>query len=180
MSSDTIRVGIIGTGSRGITCIGHQIAEQRGELGLELTAFCNRTESRMQVALDDVNAVAKAAGNEPFSPTFYSDPKDLIADENVDAVVITTATASHLEAAVPALQSGKKVYLDKPIAHTLEDAVAIRDAEHGASNPMIMGFTRRYETPWLSEYLVANLLGHRTHHHGGLVYPKPVWSLCIA
>ena len=157
MSAETMRVGIIGTGGRGITCIGHQIAEQRGELDLEITAFCNRTESRMQVALDDVNAVAKAAGNGSFSPTFYSDPKDLIADDKVDAIVITTATASHLEAAVPALRSGKKVYLDKPIAHTLEDSVAIREAEHEAKNPMIMGFTRRYEKPWIDLHdLVAS------------------------
>ncbi|MEM7144244.1 MAG: Gfo/Idh/MocA family oxidoreductase [Verrucomicrobiota bacterium] len=161
MSAEPIRVGIIGTGSRGITCIGHQIAEQRGELGMEITAFCNRTESRMQVALDDVNAVAAAAGNEGFAPAFYSDPKELIADDNVDAVVITTATASHLEAAVPAVESGKKVYLDKPIAHTLEDAVAIREAEHGAGNLMIMGFTRRYEKPWidLHEMVASGVIG---------------------
>ena len=56
MSSDTIRVGIIGTGGRGITCIGHQIAEQRRELDISMTAFCNRTESRMEVALEDVPA----------------------------------------------------------------------------------------------------------------------------
>lgn len=149
MSSDTIRVGIIGTGGRGITCMGRQIAEQRAELDMTITAFCNRTSSRMQVALKDVNAVAAAAGNEPFAPRFYSNPVDLINDDDVDVIVITTPTAAHLEAAIPALRSGKKVYLDKPIAHTLVDAVAIRDEEHRSGNPMIMGFTRRYEQPWI-------------------------------
>lgn len=149
MNSETIRVGIIGTGSRGITCIGRQIAEQSSELNISITAFCNRTESRMQIALDDVNAVAEKAGNTPFSPTFYSDPKDLINDPNVDCIVITSPTAAHAEATIPALRSGKKVYLDKPIAHTLEDSLAIREAEKEAGNPMIMGFTRRYETPWI-------------------------------
>lgn len=145
----TLRIGIIGTGNRGITCIGRQVAEQAGELDLALTAFCNRTESRMRIALDEVNAAAAGAGNASFSPRFYSDPLELIRDDEVDAVVITSPTAAHAEAAIPALESGKKVYLDKPIAHTLEDAVAIRRAEHAADNPMIMGFTRRYETPWL-------------------------------
>ncbi len=148
MSSETIRVGIIGTGSRGITCIGRQIAEQSRELNITITAFCNRTESRMQIALDDVNGVAEKAGNDPFSPAFYSDPIDLINDDAVDLIVITSPTAAHAEATIPALRSGKKVYLDKPIAHTLEDSVAIREAEHQAGNPMIMGFTRRYEKPW--------------------------------
>ena len=152
MGSDTIRVGIVGTGSRGITCIGHQIAEQASELDISMTAFCNRTESRMQVALDDVNAIAKNAGNESFAPALYNNPLELIQDHNVNTIVITTPTAAHLEAAVPALESGKKVYLDKPIAHTLEDSVAIREAEHRSGNEMIMGFTRRYETLWIKLY----------------------------
>ena len=161
MSSDTLRVGIIGTGSRGITCIGRHIAEQRAELDMTITAFCNRTESRMQVALEDVNAAAKAAGSEPFSPTFYRRPIDLIHDDRVDVIVITTPTVSHREAAIPALRSGKKVYLDKPIAHTIEDAVAIREEEHQSSNRMIMGFTRRFEQPWidLHEMLQSGVIG---------------------
>ncbi|MDE2953087.1 MAG: hypothetical protein OXR71_01065, partial [Gemmatimonadota bacterium] len=71
MTTNTIRVGIIGTGSRGINCIGHQIAEQAGDLDITITAFCNRTESRMHIALEDVNRIAAAAGNRTFSPTFY-------------------------------------------------------------------------------------------------------------
>lgn len=156
MSSDTIRVGIIGTGSRGITCIGRQIAEQSRELGMTITAFCNRTESRMQIALDDVDAVAAKAGNDPFAPSFYSDPIELINDPEVDLIVITSPTAAHAEATIPALRSGKKVYLDKPIAHTLEDSVAIREAEQQAGNPMIMGFTRRYEKPWIDLHEMVN------------------------
>lgn len=159
--SAPIRVGIIGTGSRGITCIGRQIAEQSRELDITMTAFCNRTESRMQIALDDVNAVSAAAGNEPFAPKFYSDPKAMIDDPNVDLIVITSPTAAHAEATIPALRSGKKVYLDKPIAHTLEDSVAIRQAEHETQNPMIMGFTRRYEKPWidLHELVASGVIG---------------------
>ena len=135
MSATTIRVGIIGTGGRGITCIGRQIAEQSRELNITMTAFCNRTEARMRVALDDVNAVAESAKNAPFSPTFHKDSQSLIDDENVDVIVITTPTSAHLEAARPALRSGKKVYLDKPIAHTIEDAVAIREEEHRSGTP---------------------------------------------
>ncbi len=148
MKPNTIRVGIIGTGNRGITCIGRQIAAQASELNITITALCNRTQKRMEVALGDLNEAAKAADNPPFTPTFYSDPKNLINDDQVDLIVITTATASHLEAAIPAILSGKKVYLDKPIAHTIEDSVAIREAEAQADNPIIMGFTRRYEKPW--------------------------------
>lgn len=145
----TLRVGIIGTGSRGITCIGRQIAEQSKELDITITAFCNRTESRMEIARDELNELAVASGNPPLSIRFHATAQQLINDPEVDLIVITSPTAAHAEATIPALRSGKKVYLDKPIAHTLEDSVAIRNAEVEAGNPMIMGFTRRYETPWL-------------------------------
>lgn len=145
----TLRVGIIGTGSRGITCIGRQIAEQSKELDITITAFCNRTESRMEIARDELNELAVASGNPPLSIRFHSTAQQLINDPEVDLIVITSPTAAHAEATIPALRSGKKVYLDKPIAHTLEDSIAIRNAEVEAGNPMIMGFTRRYETPWL-------------------------------
>lgn len=145
----TLRVGIIGTGSRGITCIGRQIAEQSKELDITITAFCNRTESRMEIARDELNELAVASGNPPLSIRFHATAQQLIDDPEVDLIVITSPTASHAEATIPALRSGKKVYLDKPIAHTLEDSIAIRNAEVEAGNPMIMGFTRRYETPWL-------------------------------
>ena len=145
----TLRVGIIGTGSRGITCIGRQIAEQSKELDITITAFCNRTESRMEIARDELNELAVASGNPPLSIRFHATAQQLIDDPEVDLIVITSPTAAHAEATIPALRSGKKVYLDKPIAHTLEDSIAIRNAEVEAGNPMIMGFTRRYETPWL-------------------------------
>ena len=152
MGADTVRIGIIGTGSRGINNIGKQVAEQSAELDLSITALCDVSEHRMRVGADAINEAAVRAGNAPFTPTFYKDALDLIDDDNVDLVAITTPTSLHRESAVPALESGKKVYLDKPMAHTVEDAVAIREAEVRANNPLIMGFTRRYERPWLELY----------------------------
>jgi len=152
----TLRVGIIGTGSRGITCIGRQIAEQSKELDITITAFCNRTESRMKIARDELNELAVASRNLPFSIRFHATAQELIDDPEVDLIIITSPTAAHAEATIPALQSGKKVYLDKPIAHTLEDSIAIRNAEVETGNPMIMGFTRRYETPWLKLHEIVS------------------------
>ena len=152
----TLRVGIIGTGSRGITCIGRQIAEQSKELDITITAFCNRTESRMKIARDELNELAVASGNPPLSIRFHATAQQLINDPEVDLIVITSPTAAHAEATIPALRSGKKVYLDKPIAHTLEDSIAIRNAEVETGNPMIMGFTRRYETPWLKLHEIVS------------------------
>ena len=58
----------------------------------------------------------------------------------------------HREHAVRALQSGRKVFLDKPMAHKLDEAVSIRKEELKTQNPLFIGFTRRYENTWLKTY----------------------------
>ena len=152
MAQETIGIGIIGTGSRGVNNIGRHVAEQSATLNLSIAALCDSSQQRLRVGAEQINAAAVGAGNTPFTPALYADALDLIHDDNVDLIAITTPTSAHLEAAVPALESGKKVYLDKPMAHTIADAVAIREAELRTENPMIMGFTRRYERPWLELY----------------------------
>jgi predicted dehydrogenase len=87
-----------------------------------------------------------------IDPKLYRDGLDLIAAAEVDLIMITSITDTHRQFAIPALLSGKKVYCDKPLAHNAQDAIAIVDAEARANNPLIMGFTRRYELPWQRAY----------------------------
>ena len=87
-----------------------------------------------------------------ITPALYESGLDLIDDPRVDLIVITSITDTHRQFAVPALYSGKKVYCDKPLAQNVEDAEAIMEAEIDSHNPMIMGFTRRYESTWLKAY----------------------------
>jgi len=72
----------------------------------------------------------------------------LVDDPNVDVVVVTSPQYAHCANATVGLRSGKKTYVDKPIAHTLEDAARIVEEEERAASPILMGFTRRYERAW--------------------------------
>jgi len=94
--------------------------------------------------------------NTSASISLYENYEDLISAPNVDLIMITTPQYVHRGPAICALQSGKKVFLDKPIAHNLEDAIAIFEAEVKTNNPMIMGFTRRYESVWLKMFALLN------------------------
>ena len=60
--------------------------------------------------------------------------EELLADPAVEGVLITTPNDTHMEVITQALQAGKAVYTDKPIAHTLEDAnrIAAVVAETGS------------------------------------------------
>jgi predicted dehydrogenase len=147
----SIGVGIIGLGARGLYCIARTMAETFPETGFEITALCDRNPQRIGEAEAAIRQ-SYARHGVTIDPQHYVDGLDLIADPDVDLIVITSITDTHREFAVPALHSGKKVYCDKPLAQNAEDAVAIVEAEAASQNPLIMGFTRRYETPWLRAF----------------------------
>jgi predicted dehydrogenase len=156
----TIGVGIIGLGVRGLDSIARNMAAFFPETGFKITALCDQNAERMLEA----NAYIKqryAAQNVKVTPKLYRDGLDLIADPTVELIIITSITDTHRTFAVPALRSGKKVYCDKPLAHTAEDAVAIVAAEIESQNRLIMGFTRRYETAWIKAFqlLQEGLIG---------------------
>jgi predicted dehydrogenase len=146
-----IGVGIIGLGVRGLYCIARIMAERFAETGFMVAALCDRSPERMVEARSVVQARYASQGIE-VAPRLYQDGLDLIADPHVDLVVITSTTDTHRAFAVPALHAGKKVYCDKPLAHTVEDAIAIVETEAKTQNPLIMGFTRRYESAWRRAY----------------------------
>jgi predicted dehydrogenase len=75
--------------------------------------------------------------------------EEAVSDPEVALVIVTTHTDSHREPVERAVAHGRRVYLDKPISVTLDDAIAIEAAEHRSGQPIMMGFTRRYEQPWI-------------------------------
>ena len=61
--------------------------------------------------------------------------------------MVNTPQYVHRDPAVKALRAGKRVYVDKPLAHTLEDALAIYREQSRTNNTVIVSFTRRFEAP---------------------------------
>ena len=144
-------MGIIGMGARGVETIGKSIATLCRETGFRLNAVCDRNPLRMAEATGSLRGEF-AKQNVDIAPTMHQDVTDLVSDPAVDLIMITSPTYCHRKHALIALQSGKKVYCDKPLAQNAEDCVAIVEAEAKEKNPIIMGFTRRYELPWLKAY----------------------------
>jgi len=150
MAGKTVGVGVVGTGRRGYE-LGAIIARLRPELQLEIRALCNRTPVRMEKARDGIQAIYQEKGVSP-SIRLYENCADLIRDPQIGLVMVTTSSYAHREPAVLALQAGKKVYVDKPLAHTLEDSLAIYREQLRTNNPVIMSFTRRFERPWITAW----------------------------
>jgi predicted dehydrogenase len=152
MQPDTsIRVGIIGLGVRGLDSVARNMAALYPETKFLVTALCDQNPQRIGEAQAYLQHHYAAHGVE-IDARHYTNGLELVEDPNVDLVVITSITDTHCKFTVPALRSRKKVYCDKPLAHNVEDAVAIVEAEAESQNQLIMGFTRRYELAWVKAY----------------------------
>ena len=143
----TVGVGIIGAGGRGVYCVGTRMAEMAPEQQLVVKAVCDRNADRMKEGkahLEKQFAEREVKTEIRLIPDY----RDLIADPRVDLVMVSTTCDAHRDPALAALASGKKVYLDKPIAADLDDSIAIIEGQRKHKNTLMMGFSRRYEPAW--------------------------------
>jgi predicted dehydrogenase len=69
--------------------------------------------------------------------------EELLADDAVEGVIVTTPNDTHKDVVIQALEAGKAVYTDKPIAHTLEDANRIAAAVADTGGVFAVGHSSR-------------------------------------
>lgn len=127
-----IKFGIIGVGRLGYE---HACNLATRIPQAELVAICDGNEAAAKKAADDLGVTA-----------VYTDPKDLCNDPNVEAVAIVTNTASHVEMIRIAMDAGKHVFCEKPLAETVEkckEAEAIIEAHPDLI--FMLGFMRRFD-----------------------------------
>ena len=117
-----------------------------GRLGSEvmLPLLSARTDVQVTVLADaDQAARERAAARRPAARA-EADWHAALGLPDLDAVVVTLPTALHAEVALAAIARGLAVYLEKPLASTLEQADAIREACRGRALSVAVGFNSRF------------------------------------
>jgi len=76
-------------------------------------------------------------------PRFYDNARDLIADEEVNAVYVATPPGSHAEYALMAINEGKPVYIEKPMAVNYAECQRINEAAGKKNVPVFVAYYRR-------------------------------------
>jgi predicted dehydrogenase len=81
--------------------------------------------------------------------------EEILNDKSIEAIVNTTPNSVHRETTVAAAKAGKHVFLDKPIANTIDDARAITQACRKAKVVLALGYQRRRESHfrWIKDNL---------------------------
>jgi predicted dehydrogenase len=128
-SSDLVGVGIVGY----------------GYWGPNLTRNFNEAPTATVVAVSDsrTERLAQAKGRYP-AINVYTDFQDLLADRRVEAVVIATPLRSHYSLALAALKAGKHVLVEKPLAGSSEQAVALIETAAQAGCVLMVDHTFLY------------------------------------
>lgn len=76
-------------------------------------------------------------------PTWYNDAYELINDPEINAIYVATPPSSHEEYALAAIQAGKPVYVEKPMANDYDAAVRIAEAAENAGVKLVVAHYRR-------------------------------------
>ena len=131
-----VGIGIIGTGS---------IA------GAYLRAYARYPELCRVVAVADIDRqrAQKFAAGAGDSVAAYGDYKELLRRDDIDAVSICTPPFAHAEIAVAALNAGKHVLVEKPMAASLAEADAMLAAAEQNDKKLAVVFQNRWRHDWM-------------------------------
>lgn len=127
----TVRIGLIGAGGMGRAHVARITEELAG--------------GRI-VAVADLNLEGAREVAEPLGAKAYATGAELIADPDVEAVIIATFGKVHAPDLLAAVKAGKYVLCEKPMVTTTEDALTVLEAEQAAGKKLItVGYMRRFD-----------------------------------
>ncbi len=112
------------------------------------------------VAIVDVNP-ARAEIAQTLGAKFYADIPTLLANENVDALAIATPDHLHHAPVMAALNAGKHVFVEKPLATTLPEARELAAASVKSNCVVMVNYSQRFVSDhvWIKHALDDELIG---------------------
>ena len=116
--NEKLNVGVIGTGNRALANMNEMEGESR-----------HNDASENIVALCDVDKTFLGTAKAKFpNAKTYQDFRRMIDQKDIDAILVATPDHTHAVATMAAIKSGRHVYCEKPLTHTVSEARAIREA----------------------------------------------------
>ncbi len=142
-------VGVIGLGFMGRTHLGAYAAARDAGEPNRLVAVCDRDPRRRAGELgDDGNLATGGAAFDPREVAAYAEPAELLADDDVDLVSVCTHTPTHVPLAIAALESGKHVLVEKPVALDVAQAERLAAAARASDRVCMPAMCMRFWPGW--------------------------------
>ncbi len=202
-SGNRIRFGVVGNGWRGeqlLKSLGYVHPEyveessvngkadkgmqkflDQEDLNVEFAAVCDTFEVHarrgVEISSNDLRGFGKK--RTPKAAKAFSSYREMIASDDIDAIIIATADHTHAQIAIEAAKAGKHIYLEKPMTHSIEEAVKLRDTikatgvifQLGHENRQQMSFkiaNELYEKGVFGDVSMVQVYTNRNTEFGGL------------
>lgn len=169
---EKLGVGVVGPGWAG----GEHMKAYMNNPHVELVAVCGRDEGRTRASMAEAEVGECAV---------YTDYEEMLKRDDLHVVSICTPNDLHVEQGIAAVQAGKHMLLEKPIALNLEDLKKLRDTVRGAEVKTVVGFVLRwnplFETikPLIEDDAIGRIFyGEVDYYHGiGPWYKQFQWNV---
>ena len=139
-ANDRVRTAVVGCGDRMKGALIPAFLQNANDQNFQFVAVCDLWNKRRD---QGAAMLSQKTGNTVVA---VPNTDELYARKDVDAVLIATADFQHAQHGVQAVKAGRDAYVEKPLAHTMEDARAIREAVHKSGKVVQIG-TQRRSTP---------------------------------
>ncbi len=165
-ANDRVRVGVVGFSDRLRYALVPAFQLQAKELNFELAALSDIWRQRREEGITHLQyvtgrTIAAARNNE-----------ELYDRKDVDAVIVATADFQHAQHGVQAVTAGRDAYIEKPLANTMADARAIREAVRNTGKIVQIGTQRRSAANYQRAYEFI-----RSGQFGDIVSVEMTWNV---
>jgi predicted dehydrogenase len=127
-ANERVSIGLIGAGGRG-----KYLAAEFKEIGAPVNAVCDVYEPNLTGGLKVASTGAKG----------FDQYKKLLVEKSIDAVIVATPDHWHAPMTIDAVEAGKDVYVEKPMAHTIAEGYRMIEAARRAKRIVQVGTQRR-------------------------------------
>jgi myo-inositol 2-dehydrogenase / D-chiro-inositol 1-dehydrogenase len=113
-----------------------------------MVAVCDLDSKRLDIAKNAAEKFYRNKGETNVSVRTYHDFNELLANPDIDAVIVSVPDHQHALVAVKAVLAGKDVYVQKPLTYGVTEAIALRTAVRAKKRILQTGSQQRSEKPW--------------------------------
>jgi predicted dehydrogenase len=171
-----VRIGIVGIGFMGMI---HYLAASKMEGG-QVGAICSRDPKKLAGDWTSIqgNFGPKGSQMDLSGVSAYADVADLLADPTIDLVDLCVPNDEHARLTIRALEAGKHVLVEKPIALSSSDGQAMVDAAKASGKLLMVGHVLPFfpEFAFAREVVASGQYGSLRAAHLNRVICKPDWS----
>lgn len=133
----------------------------RSGWGIHANALSHLPDHYQIVAVADIDEVRQQEAKDRFGCRAYTDYADLVADDEIELMVVATPSQLHAEHTVAALQAGQHVIVEKPMAHDLAGVDQMIAAAKESGKILTVNQNYRYHNDYLKikEVIDSGVLG---------------------